>query len=417
MSTAYSAASVIIPAQGGGGKADTLYGWRPDVNQLQDIDVQRNTTASRVNEAGLIEFVGVNVPRFDWGEGGSCPKLLVEPERMNLVTYSEEFDDASWLKVNSTATANASISPDGTSSADRITSTVIGQFRVVKTISSISANTDYQVSAYFKNSSTDVVSIGYRSNTEFDRVVFNLLTETIDLSVSGTRFISGKIENVGNNWYRCSALLNVAVIEATSQLFFTGGNGFSGSLGDSFDIWGAQLEEGSNATSYIKTEANQVTRNADVISKTGIASLIGQSEGTLFVEVDIPVEGNNTRIVFQISDGTGINKMDIRLFTSKLTAVADGGNLPRITITNPTNNFGINKAAITYQSGNLSFFVNGVKVNESLAFTTFSSVVDQLNIGDDRANNPVVSFDGNYKQLAIYKTALTHQEAIALTTL
>ena len=48
---------------------------------------------------------------------------------------------------------------------------------------------------------------------------------------------------------------------------------------------GAQLEEGSYATSYIPTSGSTVTRNQDIFTRDGIGSLINSTEGVLFVEI------------------------------------------------------------------------------------------------------------------------------------
>jgi hypothetical protein len=83
----------------------------------------------------------LNIPRLDYSLGG-CPNILLEPQRTNLATYSEQFDDASWNKINSSVTANADISPDGYTNADRIyDNATSGQHRVGKNISVVSATT------------------------------------------------------------------------------------------------------------------------------------------------------------------------------------------------------------------------------------------------------------------------------------
>jgi len=101
-------------------KESVLYSVVPNTT-LGDMTVVRATTATRVNSAGLIEGVGVNVPRIDY-TNGSCPSLLVEPQRTNLLTYSEQFDNADWNKVRASVTANTTISPNGIQNADTFAS-------------------------------------------------------------------------------------------------------------------------------------------------------------------------------------------------------------------------------------------------------------------------------------------------------
>ena len=85
----------------------------------------RSTSATRVNKQGLIEVVSNNEPRIDFKDN-SNGVLLLEPSRSNLITYSEDFTDVSWSKVNAGAgsipivTANQGISPKGDLTADRV---------------------------------------------------------------------------------------------------------------------------------------------------------------------------------------------------------------------------------------------------------------------------------------------------------
>ena len=89
MSLFDDASLVLTP---NGYKASKLYSIKP-TSGAGDMTVVRATTATRVNSAGLIESVATNVPRLDY-TGGGCPKILVEPERINRVLYSEQFDNA-----------------------------------------------------------------------------------------------------------------------------------------------------------------------------------------------------------------------------------------------------------------------------------------------------------------------------------
>ena len=107
-----------------GYKAGTLYSIKP-TSGAGDMTVVRATTATRVNSAGLIESVANNVPRLDYSNG-TCPCLLVEPQRTNLLTYSEQFNNGVWglfssgTGVNPIITANTTTAPNGTLTADTI---------------------------------------------------------------------------------------------------------------------------------------------------------------------------------------------------------------------------------------------------------------------------------------------------------
>ena len=89
------------------------------VNGDGDFELRRSGAANRINKDGLIEYVlGSNNPRLNWS--GECPSLLLEGTSTNLQIRSEEFDNAAWTKTFITVTANDTISPDGTESADKL---------------------------------------------------------------------------------------------------------------------------------------------------------------------------------------------------------------------------------------------------------------------------------------------------------
>ena len=107
----------LIPS---GVKATKVYSQLP-VNGNGDFTFDRGTSTdqTRVNKNGLIESVAQDVPRLDYLDGG-CPSLLLEPSSTNLITYSEEFDNGAWIKINTSVTANAVLSPDGSVNADKL---------------------------------------------------------------------------------------------------------------------------------------------------------------------------------------------------------------------------------------------------------------------------------------------------------
>jgi hypothetical protein len=185
-------------------------------------------------------------------------------------------------------------------------------------------------------------------------------------------------------------------------------------LGDTFFIWGAQLEAGSNATSYIPTVASTVTRNADVISKTGISSLIGQTEGTLYAEVDL-ANGFNQDIIRVSFDNTFSDTIIFRKTAINGLEVFIRINSVTIFLFSFASFNGRNKVAFNYKSGNSSLFINGNKVaSNTLTFTTNSNY-NTFNLGN--FNNTTNICSGKINSALIFKTQLTDTECINLTTL
>lgn len=270
MSTYTDASLIVTPNAKKAGKLYALKG--------ADLDVVRATTATYVGSDGLIKTALANEPRFDY-TNGSCPSILVEPQRTNLLLRSEEFDNATWTKTNSTITANATTSPTGTITADKLVeNNTNSSHYVLQSTGSLVIGNTYFVSVYLKAGERNRGRLRVSGASAIE-IAFNLQDGTVSVA-------NGIIQNMGNGWYKVgfSFVANdttmITVINLSNST--TGNSGFNYTyLGDNTSglyVWGAQLEAGSNATSYIPTVASTVTRNADVISKTGLSGITSITE-------------------------------------------------------------------------------------------------------------------------------------------
>lgn len=262
MSLFEEASLVITP---NGFKAGKLYAVKGS-----DMVVTRATSATRVNANGLIETVGVNVPRIDYSNG-MCPSILVERQRTNLLTYSE--GNLSTYDISDNCT-NASTSITGFANSIQVPSTGLTYF--YKTATTILSQI-YTISCFVKMDDNSVPVLGTNSSLGNLSFVAKGAIAPDNLTVTLIR----------NNIYKLSAT--------------TIGNGIAGYFGivrygtqnlKSFKVSGIQLEAGSNATSYIKTTTASVTRNADVITLTPTTGLTEIKEtfenGTTNVITTIP---------------------------------------------------------------------------------------------------------------------------------
>jgi len=268
MSLLDTASLVVTP---NGYKAGTLYSVIPS-DGSGDMTVTRATTATRVNSAGLIESVANNVPRLDYSNG-TCPSILVEPQITNLSLYSEQFNNAYWNKNQVSILANDIASPDGATTADKLVEDSTNDLHYINIPQSTVSSGTNTISVYAKADGRNWIWLYL-----FDGVLgslfayFNVSNGTIGTVTSG---LTANIESVGSGWYRCSITRTQAnagnggfgLASADNTISYLG-NGTSGVY-----IWGAQLEVGSYATSYIPTTSASVTRNADVINKTGITGI------------------------------------------------------------------------------------------------------------------------------------------------
>lgn len=420
MSLFDDASLVLTP---NGYKASKLYSIKP-TSGLGDMTVVRATTATRVNSAGLIESVAINVPRLDYPPLGGCPNILVEPLRTNLVLRSEEFDNAYWNKSNITVTPNTAISPDGTTTADNVNITATNGF-LRRSSLTFANSTSYTISIFVKKSATTgTKNFRFYYNNNASAPINSSFTCLVDLTnitatttASGTippTILSTRLVNYGNNWYR------VEVAFTTSS---GGGNSISeiglqppsgGPIVD-FDAWGAQLEAAANATSYIPTTTATVTRNADVISKTGISSLIGQTEGTLYAEINITTFNNG--VFFTINDGTSANRIQMYKFTDN-KIYCDRISATQSVVTSLSSSalsVGTYKVAFAYQSGNSYLYINGTQVGATSAATFTFGSMGKVNIGsrfDDTS-----TFNDRIELATLFPTRLTNAQLATLTTL
>ena len=308
-------------------KAGKLYSIVP-TNGTGDLDVVRATTATRVNSAGLIESVGANIARLDYSNR-SCPSILVEPQRTNLV-----FPSATATTQSRTVTATAH------------TLSFYGTGTVV--LSGVATG------ALVGTGATNRVTL-----------TFTPTAGTLILTVSGSVI----------NW---------------------------------------QLEAGSNATSYIPTTTTSVTRNADVISKSGISSLIGQTEGTIFIDFyfksDMPFKR-----VLEISDGTANNRFILLTDSvgNKLSLTITTLGVLQSTFDSSVISNGRFKIALSYVEDNISLFING-----ALLYNDTTSLIPNTNTiilgGSINANREL---NGGINSTAFWKNKLTNEECIQLTTL
>ena len=325
----------------------------------------------------------LNIPRLDYSNG-SCPSLLVEPQRTNLVLYSEQFNNAAWTTsaFNATVTANTTISPDGTQNADTVVFGASGYLYQQFAITGLASVT---FSIYSKTA-TQVIVFG--GGTPVGTDVYTTV-------------------NVGNGWFR----------QILVRTFTGGGTGTLQTLPFANNItaflWGCQIEAGSYPTSYIPTTSAAVTRNADQISKTGISSLIGQTEGVLFMDINWQ-QKDGVYFINSISDGTTDNEIMMAFGSTDNNrlrfSIVNGGSAS-VSFDSTALASGRYKVAFAYANNDAVAYINGTQV-----FTDNTvSVPSTSEMKFLRANN-TLGYSGTINASALWKTRLTNAELISLTT-
>jgi hypothetical protein len=283
-------------------------------------------TATRVNASGLVETVLANTPRFNYNPVTlACIGLLIEESRVNSLTYSEQFDNASWnrLKLNTTGTpawVNVAIAPDGNSTADKlIEDATSGTHAIYKSPGTFTGSCTLSVFA----KAGERTSLALSSDVSGVTSYFNLVTGTVAFQSANA---VARIAPAGNGWYRCSitgALTGTCYIVTaigTSQSYL--GDGTSGLY-----IWGAQFEAGAEPTSYIPTTNAALTRNADVAVITGsnFTSFWNSAQGGAQVQA-LPSTVSGIRPLVQYDDGTANGIIALRGNTTNPELyIVDGG--------------------------------------------------------------------------------------------
>ena len=378
---------------------------------------------AQLNDGSLKDYLRtetrLNIPRLDYSNG-TCPSLLVEPQRSNLALYSEQFDNASWVTTNITTAANSVTSPSGIQSADTITSTTTSGNHLIGTNSiSITNGTNYSFTFFAKKGSGRYIQIlgggGGFALTSYAN--FDLQLGTVSFQGATA---TAEITSFNDNWYRCK--LTAPAIDTLSDRFYisiittaTASRAEVHSTALSYYCWGAQFEQGSYPTSYIPTTSAAVTRNADVISKTGISSLIGQTEGTIFADAVLTGKDSTNGSILFATDKVSTGAI-IRVFYTSANAlrfdVFNGSSFQCLISAGAYNVGDRVKVAGAYKNNDFVMYVNGTQIGTDTSGTV--PATDTANI------NTSIYGDTNGSRInsaILFPTRLTNAELASLTTI
>ena len=381
-------------------------------------------TATVVDSAGYVVAAGVDVPRFDYDPVTlACKGLLIEESRSNLLTYSEDMFTG-WNKSRLAVTTDYILGPDNTTSGNYLlcNATSVNGMNVSKT--SLTFSGSALTTSFFIKKGYDnyAVVILYDNASNGVRQWFNVNTGAVASSNTfgtGWAKTNATITPYPNGWYRCT--LSVSTTGTTCALAIGPSTpsdlGFGCTSGVTYGyLWGAQLEAGAFATSYIPTTTAQVTRTADVATMTGtnFSDWFNASEGTFACHYDV-IGLKAANGAWAVSDGTIQNRMILRGNNTSSQVVSigvvsnvtqwgiiNGGSHPLNTINGVSVGYKVNDIAMCDHGG-------GAITDTSASIPT----VNQFRIGaDGDGSNPLC---GHIQRLEYWPQRLTNNECRAFS--
>jgi len=367
------------------------------------ITFTRASSGTYFDSTGTLQTATTNVARFDYNPTTLAPLgLLIEEARTNLCLYSEDLNQADWVKgANVTATYNTIVAPDGATTGDTLTISGAnnGTFENI----TVFASTTYTWSWW--------VRLGTLAAADFKFAIYNNTTSAFiasDIVPTQTPTSTG--------WTRISYTFTTPV-GCTSIRVYVFRNGLVST--GTVNVWGQQLEAGAFSTSYIPTTTTALTRAADVATMTGanFSNWYNPLEGTTVVEASTVSSSASGMLTYAISDNT-FNNSIYGNFSSGNTyrganvlvgGVAQTGDIVSFTGLTTSNP---NKDAFTYKLNSFAESCNGATIRTDLSGTV--PVVDRLYLGTSWSGNSNF-LNGHLRSFSYYPKRLSNGQLQALT--
>jgi len=381
-----------------------------------DFTFSRSGSATRINSQGLIETVSggesrLNYPMID-GKVVGCPHHILEPQRTNLIPYSEDFSDSSYVD-NGVTGATGFLSPDGGLNAYKLSEENTNSIHRIYQTSTVSASPNASISIYVKYNGRKFVLMRI-ADSGVGRW-YDLENGILGTTYSGTPNNS-TIEPVGNGWYKISISHTVSSV-ARLELWVSDTESISAYQGDitkGVYLYGAQVEVGSYPTSYIPTNGSAVTRTAETANGSGNADTFNDSEGVLMAEISA-LDDDGTYRILSLSDGTTDERvyMQYTNASNTLATVVKNGAVTQANISYILpNETEFSKVLVKYKSNDFALWVNGFEVGTDTSGNTPTGL-SELAFDDGNGGN---DFYGNTKQVQYYDSALTDSDLEQLTS-
>jgi hypothetical protein len=403
-----------------------------------DFNVTRDTTATRVNASGFIESVASGIPRLDYFASGGvvgCPALLVEPSAANGILNSDN-TATSWLlganlssgyvDVIGVSGNNLTIATSGSNLGSSA-----GVIRRANNNVALASGSTYTLSFLMKKTGAHtiggywaIITGGAAGNLGGGFDVSGSFSSGSLYNTAGTTSRIRRVEQWGTDVYRCSETFTMTASGTLTQLAFAPIAGVTNvdnpATGSTMAFAAPQIELGAVPTTFIPTTTAAVTRNADVISVSGaVSGCIGQTEGTIYFEVEVTDEARAKWICTLDSASNSFIQLYVSTNRAIVAQILNAGSIVMTALFSSAQSVGYHKVAFAYNTAasGCIMYVDGAQNPVEVRTVTGSGLpaFNNFSLGNFRTSASD-NLKARIRSAALYTTRLTNAELAALTT-
>lgn len=367
-------------------------------------------TATRINSSGYVEVVNANLPRFDYDPITlACKGLLIEETRENV---SAEVNN--WTTYAASLAPDVATSPAGTTTGDLFAESATTDTHLLYRAPTLSA-VAYTFSVFYKIVGDRKLAL-YHTNTNTGR-------QFDATGVQSSGFFNAPsggfaVTPMGNGWYRASITITAVaganefrfwIVRASDNALNYLGDGSSGAY-----LYGAQIEAGAFATSYIPTTTTSVTRNRDIVTMTGtnFSDWFNGSQGA-FIGWFTTFASTGIRYIAAASaSGAIADSLLMSVINAETDSYVNSGGVQQARLLTGTIAANVPaKLGLRYANANFAVAANGGGLVTQLS-GSLPVGINQLNIG--ALSNSGFQLNGHMAKFFWY-TSLTNAELVAFT--
>lgn len=344
--------------------------------------------------------------------------LQIEAGATNLLSYSQSFDNAWWDKMtNITVTADTLNAPDVTTTADTLTKSTTDTLKALRRQSiTVTNSSDYTFSVFARADTLNKVSVSVSSGSHDTQRVIDLSDNSITTGAgdSGTGFVAVNVENYVNGWKRI-VLTTTAGATSMDVAIYPGDMDVS-TTGD-VSIWGAQLEEGNIATSYIPTTTTSASRSADDIAFDSVSWLDPASAGTFVAQAYTKRLASDASLFYLLRvriDGTNRIEIYNHSLAGEMLGVVTAANATQTTLGGTYTASTPFKIAFAYDTDDAAASFDGGTVTTDTT-VTLPSGTPAIALGSNLFSN--YHFNGVIQSLAYFDTRQSDGSLVELASI